>query len=104
MVLAAPGPAKKTRRSRYPSSEWEKYRAVLRDLYMGQDKSLHETMRTMRDTHGFDPRLVMDTPPLEILEGLANVTQRAVLQAHLREMGMAEEPSHTHCPLHDRRG
>lgn len=59
VLLAAPGSANKTRRSRYPASECEKYRAVLPDLYMDKDKSLPETMRFMSYSRGFDPRLVM---------------------------------------------
>jgi hypothetical protein len=43
------------RRPKYSSSEWEKYKAHIRRVYIIEDKSLDETMKTMGRIYGFNP-------------------------------------------------
>lgn len=40
---------------RFKSSQWESHKARIKQLFMDEDKSLEETMRTMEKDHAFSP-------------------------------------------------
>lgn len=40
---------------RFKSSQWESYKAKIKELFMDEDKSLDETMRTMEQDFSFNP-------------------------------------------------
>jgi Clr5 domain len=42
-----------TRASRLPGDQWAKHRHNIRDLYIGQEKTLEQVVEIMRKDHGF---------------------------------------------------
>lgn len=40
---------------RFKTAQWESHRAKIKELFMDEDKSLEETMRTMSNDHFFNP-------------------------------------------------
>lgn len=50
---AAPKRPRKPRTQGPSAGQWNAHKTAIYDLYMHQDKTLKETMETMKDTHGF---------------------------------------------------
>jgi hypothetical protein len=46
-------PKTSLRRSKYGNLDWDRYKEQIRELYLDDNKSLDDTMRTMEEKHSF---------------------------------------------------
>ena len=77
-----------------PNSDWESHKKTIEILYLTENKSLNEVMKTMEESHGFYARLVTYFTPTVNRRASSSLYRKAQYVRKLDQWGFKKNSTH----------